>query len=96
MTEQERDKLLFEAELMCLKRKVECKTKNKQLMYGHLANTIHKDRCFWITNIDNETETGLCACGRVTDIIDEPFYCKYCGQKLSTKFGWTIHNYYNE
>ena len=30
MTEKERDKLLFEAELMCLKRKVDCKTKNKQ------------------------------------------------------------------
>lgn len=96
MTEQERDKLLYDAEVMCHKRIVDCKTEKKKLMYAHLINTIHRDRCYKITNIDNETNTGLCACGRVTDIIDEPFYCKYCGQKLSATFGWSIHNYYND
>lgn len=28
-------------------------------------------------------DTGICKCGVLTEIIDEPFYCKYCGQKLS-------------
>jgi len=27
-------------------------------------------------------DTGICKCGVVTEIIDEPFYCKYCGQRL--------------
>lgn len=27
-------------------------------------------------------DTGICKCGIATEIIDEPFYCKYCGQRL--------------
>lgn len=27
-------------------------------------------------------DTGICKCGTLTEIIDEPFYCKYCGQRL--------------
>lgn len=27
-------------------------------------------------------DTGICECGVVTEITDEPFYCRYCGQRL--------------
>lgn len=32
--------------------------------------------------VQKDEDTGICVCGIVTEIIDEPFYCKYCGQKL--------------
>ncbi len=28
-------------------------------------------------------DTGICLCGRVTEIIDGLFFCKYCGQKIT-------------
>lgn len=31
---------------------------------------------------NQDGDTGICICGTVTEIIDEPFYCRYCGQKL--------------
>lgn len=96
MTEQERDKLLHDTEIMCLKNKENCKTEKKQKMYGVASVAIHRDRTYLLRNIDKETDTGICSCGRVTDIIDEPFYCKYCGQRLSAKAGWSVENYYNE
>jgi hypothetical protein len=89
MTEQERDQLLNEAEIMFLRSKDNCKTKNKKIMYGVASAAIHRDRNFLLTKIDKDTDTGICSCGRVTDIIDGPFYCKYCGQRLSAKSGWS-------
>lgn len=95
--EVERDKLLHDAEVMCLKGNANCKPESpKRLLYSVAANTIHKDRNFLLSKIDAETMTGICVCGTVTDIIDGDFYCKYCGQKLSATYGWTIENYYNE
>ena len=95
-TEQERDNELHQAEVLFLKNKMKCKTKSKQQSYGVAINAVHKARAYKLTNMDTETNTGLCVCGRITDIIDEPFYCKYCGQRLSAKWGWSINDYYNE
>ena len=97
MNEIERDKLLHDAEVMCLKGKSNCKAENqKGSLYGASANAIHKDRSYLLSKIDKETMTGLCVCGRPIDICDEPIYCRYCGQRTSGTFGWTIGNYYNE
>ena len=30
-----------------------------------------------------DEDTGICICGRVTEIIDGEYYCKYCGQKVT-------------
>lgn len=30
-----------------------------------------------------EEDTGICKCGRVTEIIDGEYFCKYCGQKIT-------------
>jgi hypothetical protein len=37
---------------------------------------------FELTERDEETLTGICNCGRVTEIIDGEHYCKYCGQRV--------------
>lgn len=64
---------------------------NERSKYNPLAS-----REYWILDnamyaIDTEIpytldrqdgDTGICKCGAVTEIIDCPFYCKYCGQKL--------------
>lgn len=75
MTEHERDKLLYNAEIMCLKNKENCKTDKKKKLYGVASVAVHRDRNYLLTSIDEETNTGICICGRVTDIIDAPFYC---------------------
>lgn len=30
-----------------------------------------------------DEDTGICRCGRVTEIIDGEYFCKYCGQKVT-------------
>lgn len=91
-----RDKLLHKAEIMCFKNKERCQMKENKKIYALTINSIHRDRNYLLTKIDSETDTGICCCGVVTSIIDEPFYCKYCGQKLSAKFGWSFSDYYNQ
>lgn len=44
---------------------------------------LEKQRPYKLTQIDKETLTGICKCGRVTEVIDCEHYCKYCGQKIA-------------
>lgn len=96
MTEKERDIILYNAETRVMKNKMNCKTPKIQEEYGTTATAIHRDRTMRLRNIDTETNTGICSCGRPVDICDEPVYCRYCGQRTSGTFGWTIDDYYNE
>ena len=96
MSEKERDDLLHDAEVLCLKKKIDIKGEKTKKLYGVLSVAIHKDRTFLVNKIDKETMTGICSCGRVVDICDEPIYCRYCGQRTSGKFGWKVEDYYNE
>lgn len=96
MTEQERDKLLHETETMFMRRKVDCKTGKRQKMYGVGANAIHRDRSYWIKDADMNVGFGRCICGEIVKLEKEPFYCSKCGQRLSTTWGWTTDDYYNE
>jgi hypothetical protein len=43
---------------------------------------LEKQVPYKLTQIDKETLTGICKCGRVTDVIGYEYYCKYCGQKV--------------
>lgn len=44
---------------------------------------LEKQIPYKLTQIDKETLTGICKCGRVTEVIDGEYYCKYCGQKVT-------------
>lgn len=44
---------------------------------------LEKQIPYKLTQIDKETLTGICKCGRVTEVIDCEHYCKYCGQKIT-------------
>lgn len=65
MNEKERDNLLHDAEVLCLKKKIDIKKENIKKLYGVLSTAIHKDRTFLVGEIDKETMTGICSCGRV-------------------------------
>lgn len=94
--EIERDRLLYEVESKMLKNKVNAKSAACQRQYGIAANIIHQERVMKLSMIDKSTNTGICTCGRPVDICDEPIYCRYCGQRTSGDFGWTVGDYYNE
>ena len=96
MNENERDELLHDAEVLCLKKKIDIKSDSIKKLYGALSIAVHKDRTYLLRQIDNETQTGICCCGRVIDICDTPIYCRYCGQRTSGIFGWKMEDYYNE
>lgn len=96
MTIQEEDKLLHETEIMFMRRKVACKTGKKQKMYGIGANAVHRERAFWLKDVDKNLGFSRCICGEIVRLEETPFYCSKCGQKLSTEWGWTIDDYYNE
>jgi hypothetical protein len=100
MTEQERDKMLHDAEVMFMKRKVDCKSEKTQRAYGTAINSIHKDRCYHVKDIfsfgAHLSTCGRCVCGNIVSFTDNTHYCSRCGQRLSTNFGWTASDYYNE
>jgi hypothetical protein len=50
-----------------------------------LKALIDKDSTYKLSKYDEESDTGICKCGRVTSAIDGIFYCVYCGQKLKSK-----------
>ncbi|OOM17201.1 hypothetical protein CLSAB_19210 [Clostridium saccharobutylicum] len=68
---------------------------NERLRYACIATAIDVDVVrmsiqslekripYKLTQIDKETLTGICKCGRVTEVIDCEYYCKYCGQKVT-------------
>lgn len=47
------------------------------------VGAVQKQVPYKLTQIDKETLTGICKCGRVTEVIDCEYYCKYCGQKVT-------------
>ena len=58
--------------------------KSKELnnyMIKQINDALQKQISYKLTN-QNE-DAGLCKCGRITEIIDGEFYCKYCGQKIT-------------
>jgi len=96
MSEHERDKLLYDAEVMCMRNKENCKTEKRRKLYGVASIAIHKDRSYLLTNIDKDAGKGFCSCGKTVSIIDGTFYCKHCGQRLSSESGWSTNDYYGE
>lgn len=96
MTEQERDKVLHNAEVRVMKNKINSKNIEVQKQYGAMAVAIHRDRTMLLRCIDKDKNVGICACGNLVEICDKPIYCKYCGQRTSGTFGWTVDDYYNE
>jgi hypothetical protein len=97
MREEERDKLLHKAEVMFMKRKVDCKTDEKKRIYGIAANAIHRDRAYHVKDMTGcDAGFGQCTCGKIVKMKEKPFYCSSCGQRLSTKYGWSVDDYYNE
>ena len=68
---------------------------NERLRYACVATAIDVDVVtmsiqslekqipYKLTKIDKETLTGICKCGRVTDVIDCDNWCIYCGQKVT-------------
>ena len=46
------------------------------------VKALEKQIPYKLTQRDKETLTGICKCGRATEIIDCEHYCKYCGQKV--------------
>lgn len=96
MTMQEEDKLLHNIEVMFMKNKYRCKGAERQKMYGIGMNLVHKERAHLIQVISEDIGIGKCICGELVKTSDEPFYCSKCGQRLSTKWGWTVDDYYNE
>lgn len=95
MTEPERAKLLMDTEVMLIKRKAGV-TKDEKLQeqYGVAAIAIRRDNTFKLSNVD-ELGVGICVCGRPVDgTTDEPVYCRYCGQRVSSYFGYTMDNYW--
>lgn len=47
------------------------------------GEAVKKQIPYKLTQVDRETLTGICKCGRVTEVIDCEHYCKYCGQKVT-------------
>ena len=48
-----------------------------------VLEALEKQVPYKLTQLDKETLTGICKCGRVTEVIDCDHYCKYCGQKVT-------------
>lgn len=48
-----------------------------------VLEALEKQVPYKLTQIDKETLTGICKCGRVMEVIDCEHYCKYCGQKVT-------------
>lgn len=57
-------------------------SKQKEAM-ANAVESVNKQIPYKLTQIDKETLTGICKCGRVTEVIDGEYYCKYCGQKVT-------------
>ena len=96
MTTQEEDKLLHDTEVMFMRNKHRCKGARRQKMYGIGMNLVHRERACLIKPIDEKLQIAKCICGEIVKTSDEPFYCSKCGQRLSTEWGWTVDDYYNE
>lgn len=81
------EQLKVESALRSENMKLEFRKKNKPKDVNILDYTIikalEKQIPYKLTKIDDETLTGVCVCGRVTDIVDCDCYCKHCGQKVT-------------
>ncbi|NRT87937.1 hypothetical protein [Clostridium beijerinckii] len=56
---------------------------NESISKAKAIEALEKQIPYKLTQIDKETLTGICKCGRVTEVIDCEHYCKYCGQKVT-------------
>lgn len=73
----------LKSEEMKLNYRKKHKPKDVNILDYTIIEALKKQIPYKLTQIDEETLTGICKCGRVTDIIDCESYCKYCGQKVT-------------